>query len=89
VNELDFCTNPCPINGYCEGGMCLCLDGYKLSGDKTSCDLIPTTVSNTVYQKEKGAAIAMGVLWAITLIAAVVGWVLWYRSRKGNPYESL
>jgi hypothetical protein len=90
VNEYDFCHSPCPMNSYCESpDTCLCMSGYKVSSDKQSCELVITTVSETVYEKEKGAAIAMGILWAVTLIAAVAGWVLWYRSKKRNPYESL
>lgn len=31
--------------------------------------------------QETGAAAALGVLWAFSLLAAVAGWYLWYRAR--------
>ncbi len=41
-----------------------------------------------VIKREKGAEAARGVLFALTLVAEVVGWTLWYRGRS-SAYHSV
>jgi len=78
VAKSDFCSKVCPYMGYCEKGKCKCSPNYALSSDGKACNLA------TSSKEEKGAAIALGILFAITFILATLGWILYWRVRKGG-----
>jgi len=78
LHKLDFCENECHYNGYCEAQICRCNTGYELSSG--NCVIPPK--KDTVKEVETGAAIAMGILFAIATVAAIVGWTLFYRKNK-------
>lgn len=87
INKQNFCPQVCPYNGYCHNAVCQCDSPYTLVGDQYNpagrCEYIaPTT--QTVTKEEKGAAIAMGILWALTMIAAAAGWYLFYKAKNGG-----
>jgi len=88
IHKLDFCNQGCPFDGWCEEEICQCPKGRTLSADNLRCDTNPTPAppSNTVTA-DKSTAIAMGVLFAVTFIAAVLGWVLFIRGRSGGTYQ--
>eukprot|EP00026_Physarum_polycephalum_P006739 Phypoly_transcript_06791.p1 GENE.Phypoly_transcript_06791~~Phypoly_transcript_06791.p1 ORF type:complete len:454 (+),score=54.12 Phypoly_transcript_06791:84-1445(+) len=77
VGKEDFCSHLCPVNGYCKKGKCVCAPNLKMNSNKQTCD-IPKGTS------DKGAAAALGVLFALTFIAAAAGWVMWWRQRKSG-----
>jgi len=82
-----FCNKWCSINGYCEQGVCYCQPGF--SPDSTD-PLVPcknTALLDSQLQEKQsqGAAAALGVLFAFTLVAAIAGWYLWWRARKVSP----
>jgi len=85
VNKTDFCSTLCPYNGYCSAGKCRCYESYTLNKEGTICDLNIRTNTNTIT--DKGAAVALGVLFALTLIIGTLGWILFWRAKKG--YQSI
>jgi len=79
ISKENFCHSECPYNGFCSRMSCECIDGYELS--KGACEVKSRSIINTIT--EEGAAIAMGILFAITVIAAAAGWYMYYRSKQG------
>jgi len=78
VNKQDFCPANCPHWGYCQKGKCLCDPLLRMSSNGHQC-VIPTET-----ESDKGAATALGVLFALTFVVAVLGWILYWRARKGG-----
>jgi len=79
VNKTDFCPTLCPHWGFCQKGKCVCDRLFHLSSDGSRCEL-----TITQEEEEEGAAIALGVLFALSFIMAVIGWVLYWRARKSG-----
>jgi len=86
VSKEDFCSSPCPYWGYCQKGKCACYDGFELNKDKSQCVLIAAE-KEIIYHKEyrtaHGGEVALGILFALTFIAAAAGWYLWWKGRRG------
>jgi len=88
-----FCNNFCGTHGYCVINRCLCAPGYDFNVTQSPNDLkvcIPkhqVDIINNIIN-ERGVAIALGILFFIAFIAAVAGWVMWWRSRK-SQYSSM
>jgi hypothetical protein len=79
--ELSFCADFCSENGYCMGGVCMCIPEY--SQDPNS--IIPNCIPNKLVQEivqyffNIGAKTSMGILFFLALIFAAAGWFVWYR----------
>jgi len=94
IRTTNFCAKFCGSHGYCSGqNLCLCANGYAFNNTQTttnSTDCIPKhevdIVTNII--NERGVAIALGILFFIALIAAVAGWIMWWRSRT-SQYSSM
>lgn len=87
VDKRDFCPATCPFFGYCKGGQCTCETGFELDKHKNVCNLIAAekeTIYIHRYHAAHGGEITLGILWALTLIAAAGGWYLWWKSRRGQ-----
>jgi len=84
IHKLDFCPQGCPWDGWCEMAICQCPTGYTLTADNKCSP--PAKPADTITT-DKSTAIAMGVLFAVTFIAAVLGWVLFIRTRSGANYQ--
>jgi len=87
VNKHDFCDDVCPYNGYCLRGKCTCSTPWLLSKDLKACEL-PVGADKEHVVVEKGAAVAMGVLFAVTVVVAAAGWFLWYKG-KHSAYSAV
>jgi len=82
-----FCNRFCGTYGFCSGQeLCLCAPGYAFNstvpGANSTC--VPkheVDIINNIIN-ERGVAIALGILFFIALIAAIAGWVMWWRSRS-------
>jgi len=83
--KTNFCPEECPFNGYCIDRKCACSHPFALSSDKKTCAL-PSNKEKVVV--EKGAAIALGILFAIFVILAAAGWFLVWRTRQ-QGYQSM
>jgi len=83
VAKTDFCTSSCPYDGYCTKGVCGCKPGYILSANKEFCEVRPGINSEKIVV-ERGAAVAMGILFALTVIVAAAGWFLWYKGKRSS-----
>jgi len=90
-----FCTSFCGTYGYCDSqpNNCRCSQGYDFNVTQSPDDpkvCIPKhevdVITNIVT--ERGAAIALGILFFVALIAAIAGWVMWWRSRQ-SMYSNL
>jgi len=89
-----FCNNFCGTYGYCSTppNLCSCASGYTLNVTASSSD--PNTcvpkhevdINNSIIN-ERGAAIALGILFFIAFIAAVAGWIMWWRARQSHYHN--
>jgi len=78
-----FCETPCDFfYGYCNNGSCACVSSHKLV-DGNRCEL------NSTVPVNKDAEIALGIFFALTLIAAFAGWVVVWRMRRGSSYTAI
>jgi len=82
-----FCNKWCSTNGYCEQGYCYCQPGFTqdLSDPINPCKSTALVDSQLQEKQSQGAAAALGVLFAFSLVAAIAGWYLWWRGRKISP----
>jgi hypothetical protein len=82
-----FCNKWCSLNGYCEQGYCYCQAGYTMdnSDPLNPCKSSALVDSELQEKQSQGAAAALGVLFAFSLVAAIAGWYLWWRGRKVSP----
>lgn len=66
---------------YCANSECKCINGTTLNKDGTKCDT--TTQNSQNYSNHSHAGeVALGLLFAVTFITAVIGWFLLWRTRK-------
>jgi len=49
------------------------------------CKLTALLDSELQEKQSQGAAAALGVLFAFSLVAAIAGWYLWWRARRVTP----
>jgi len=84
IPKNNFCGYYCGENAYCRLGSCICLEGYlkDVTDPKTPCKLAEIVRTEIEERQSQGAAAALGVLFAFTFLAALAGWILWYRIRK-------
>lgn len=86
IHKQDFCDSPCPYWGYCSQAQCTCYEGFQFSSDKTQC-VLTAAEKETIYEKEyktaHGGEIALGILFALSFVAAAAGWFMWWRARHG------
>jgi hypothetical protein len=84
ISKTSFCNNWCGDNGYCNQGLCYCQTGYE--PDPTDpdipCKLKEIVTAEIQERQSQGAAAALGVLFAFSLVAAIAGWFLWYKAKK-------
>jgi hypothetical protein len=80
LDKLDFCGKECPYNGYCDKQICKCNTGYQMTSDGNKCEIPPEIIKERF--EDSAAAIALGILFAIAFVAAIIGWVLFYRKNK-------
>jgi len=83
-----FCPAFCGPNGFCsnpqDANPCACAPGFSQDPNKNYFDCAPTHEVD-IYKNEileRSLATTLGVLFAISLIIAVVGWVFWWRKRN-------
>jgi len=84
ITKSNFCKDWCGDYGYCTNGYCSCREGYTFDGTDVTNLCVPESLVNE-QEKEKetqGAAATLGVLFAFSLLAAIAGWVMWWRTRK-------
>jgi len=91
ISVNNFCTTFCSENGYCDGKShtCKCNSGYDKDplADKFTCAPKHIVQYQNTIIAERGTAAAFGVLFALSIIAAVAGWFLWFR--RQNSGQSL
>jgi len=95
ISINNFCTSYCSDYGYCDGTKhaCACVTGYAkdpLAQDNQYICL-PTHIveyQNTIIS-ERGTAAAFGVLFALSIIAAVAGWFMWFRRQNQSGSTNL
>jgi len=85
VTYDNFCAGSCDRNfGFCSGGVCQCLPHLDMAADKRTC--LPHSVAMEELEADKAAhnhrgEVALGLLFALSFIAAVAGWVYVFRHR--------
>jgi hypothetical protein len=87
VPKSSFCGFPCQPNSYCLFGVCTCFDGYSSNNNQRGPNGQLVCLGNSIQitqikaNKETGAAAALGILWAFSLVVAIAGWYLWWKAR--------
>jgi len=84
-----FCNHFCGPHGYCAAkpDLCQCAPGFVYNITQHPSDIkecVPkheVDIMNNIVT-ERGVAIALGILFFVAFIAAIAGWVMWWRSRK-------
>jgi len=87
-----FCPIFCGAHGFCTLVQnipeCSCAPGFDFNKTQTTTikDCIPKHEVDIIDHiiQERGVAIALGILFFIAFIAAVAGWVMWWRSRQSQ-----
>lgn len=82
VGKQDFCTSQCPAFGYCHHGKCECGTGFQMVNNK--CEWAALVVEKHIAKKEKGGEAALGVFFALSFVAAAVGWFLVWKQKRGG-----
>jgi len=82
--KTSFCNSWCGDNGYCSQGLCYCQTGYEAdpTDPDVPCKLQAIISAENQERQSQGAAAALGVLFAFSLVAAVAGWFLWWKAKK-------
>jgi len=83
VHENNFCPRLCPLNSICNAGVCGCEDGYILDDDKGCIQ-----VFSSALQQTDGLAITFIVLFVIALVAAFIGFAMFFRANRGRTVYS-
>jgi len=82
LSKLDFCTKQCPMFGYCERGSCQCSTGFQMKDG--SCQWAEMVVEKHSAEKDKAGEAVLGVFFALSFVAASVGWYLVWKSKRGS-----
>jgi hypothetical protein len=84
ISKTSFCNSWCGDNGYCNQGLCYCQTGYDPdpTDPDVPCKLQEIISAETQERQSQGAAAALGVLFAFSLVAAFAGWFLWWKAKK-------
>lgn len=84
-----FCATPCDsVYGYCNNGTCACHPGHVINNTyhvgrcSPAYNIIRPT--NDVINSGHGGEVALGLLFAIFFVAAVLGWFVVWRSATGR-----
>jgi len=81
MSKEDFCPQECMQFGYCYHGRCVC--GPNLVQKGNTCQWKEVVVEKNIASKEKGGEIALGIFFAISTIAAIAGWYMVWKNRRG------
>jgi len=81
LRKDDFCRTPCMENGYCEHGRCVCNQYTVQKGPK--CEWKEIVIEKHIAHRDKGGEIALGIFFAIAVIAAAAGWYMVWKNRRG------
>jgi len=84
IPKANFCRDWCGDYGYCTNGYCSCRVGYTFDGTDPTNLCVPSSVASE-EGKEKASqdeAATLGVLFALSLLAAIAGWTMWWRTRS-------
>jgi len=90
ISTNNFCAIFCGANAFCDLGTCYCQDGFvkDITDPKLPCKLLEVVKQEVAGRQSQGAAAALGVLFAFSLLAAIAGWVLWWKARNIQSFPS-
>lgn len=83
-----FCLSICTGYGYCDSAslQCMCLPGYNMT-DQNVCELSVYYTDEIQEIKIHRAEVAIGIVFAISVLVSVAGWGMFYRA-KGRQSET-
>jgi len=93
IPRTSFCapaSGPCGGHSYCAGGACVCESGWTYDGISKDARGVLRCVPGFIADVERkveqtsGATGALATLLAFSIVAGIVGWVLWWRARKSS-----
>jgi len=79
VSADNFCPTECPQHGFCNASICVCNDGYVMKNS-----LCALTSPSNIVEVDVGAAIALGILFALSFVLAAAGWGYVWILRKSH-----
>lgn len=77
----------CDFVRYCQAGECKCPTHMRLATDKRRCEHLLGGVHVEDVDKSHGGEVALGILFALALVAAAVGWFFVYQLRSKGKYS--
>jgi len=92
INEGNFCPEWCQDTGYCSVGVCTCRPGFQKDPrfPALGCRYVTLIEAEKSQQTSENASIALGVLFGITVVVAIIGWSCWWRAKtQKSTYTSL
>jgi len=92
TSDNHFCSIWCGPFMFCTDNLCICMQGYSpVINGKPGDGCMLTTIITQIIQEKKvyTAAVIMGILFSISLIAALGGWVMWYKSKAAEAQKPL
>jgi hypothetical protein len=81
VNKADFCPATCMEFGYCYRGRCVCNQNMVQNGN--TCEWKQVVVEKNIAHKDEAGEIVLGIFFAIATVAAVAGWYMVWKNRRG------
>jgi len=92
ITEENFCPQWCQDTGYCLLGACQCRPGFAKDPQHPTlgCRYVTLIDAEKSQVTNERASIALGVLFGITVVVAIVGWSCWWRAKsQKSQYASL
>jgi len=81
VAKSDFCKSPCMEFGYCYSGRCICNQNMVQKG--SVCEWKTVVIETNIAHKDKAGEVVLGIFFAIATIAAIAGWYMVWKNRRG------
>jgi len=83
LRKDNFCPQLCHDGfGYCERGRCVCAPGFDMVGDQ--CQWHTIVQDNDVIKKDKAGEAVLGVFFALSFVAAAIGWFLVWKAKRAG-----
>jgi len=92
ITDQNFCPEWCQDSGLCLAGKCECRPGFAKDPQHPTlgCRYITLIDAEKSQVTNERASIALGVLFGITVVVAIIGWSCWWRAKTQKAqYSSL
>jgi len=92
ITDLNFCPQWCQDTGVCLLGVCQCRPGFAKDPQhpQLGCRYVTLIDAEKSQVTNERASIALGVLFGITVVVAIIGWSCWWRAKTHKAqYSSL